>query len=288
MIKYTERAVRGLSYLFRPFNDIDVYVEDTTCLGLYEMLLGRMLNGKAKVSRVFQLGGRARVIEACKSDQAARRRRRLYIIDGDFDAIEGHNAAPKLKHIYQLKTYCSENLVVSDNAVHEVARGTLTNSAAAELATKVNLPLYYSQLMKLGDLLAIYIVARRLDPTLKTSGYNVARFTRRSGKSVTLDEDKIAARVAEIKQNLENGHSKRIVEAELKRAQHLVSARQDAVLRLLSGKTYILPFLHDFLRYRADYQGSRDQLAVQLSRFCELDIDPDFTRAVTSASKSAA
>ncbi len=63
MIQYSSRAIKGLAYLFRRYNDIDVYVEDETCKGLYEILFERMLDRKARISRVFQLRGKEKVIE---------------------------------------------------------------------------------------------------------------------------------------------------------------------------------------------------------------------------------
>jgi hypothetical protein len=111
MIEYSSRAFKAIAFLFQPYNDIDVYVEDETCLGMYELLITRILDNQAKVQRVFQLGGRENVIADCKLNQTTTNRRRLYIIDGDFNAALKKRSTLKLKYLYQLKVYCSENLV---------------------------------------------------------------------------------------------------------------------------------------------------------------------------------
>src|SRR5579859_6472680 len=124
MIEYPKKALRALAFLFRPYNDVDVYVEDEKCRNLYETLLQRMLGDQARIERVIQLGGRDEVIKTCSQDQQAGGRCRLYIIDGDFEFVLGMSA-PQLKYLYRLQVYCSENLVFSELAAIEVAYESL-------------------------------------------------------------------------------------------------------------------------------------------------------------------
>src|SRR5690242_18796316 len=97
LTKYSLKAIKGLSFLFRRYNDIDIYVEDTANRNMYEVLFNRMLEGHAKVERIFQLGGREAVIASCKNDQQDTHRKRIYIVDGDFDYLLG-NSPPNLKY----------------------------------------------------------------------------------------------------------------------------------------------------------------------------------------------
>src|SRR5271165_5002567 len=69
--------------------------------------------------RVNQLGGREKVIDACRLDQQDTGRRKLYLIDGDFNAVLGRRR-PRLKYLYQLKAYCVENILLSEDAVRYV------------------------------------------------------------------------------------------------------------------------------------------------------------------------
>ena len=114
MIEYSARAVRGLAYLFKQYNDVEVYVEDQTCKGMYEVLLGRILGEEAKISRVFQLKGKQNVIDACKADQIDTKRRRIYIIDGDFDSVVGNNIEPDLNYFYQFAKDTNPNQIEKD------------------------------------------------------------------------------------------------------------------------------------------------------------------------------
>ena len=53
MIADSRRAIVVLAYLFRPYNDIDVYVEDETCRNMYVLLINRILEGRARVVQYF-------------------------------------------------------------------------------------------------------------------------------------------------------------------------------------------------------------------------------------------
>ena len=87
MILYSKKAKLGYAFLYRHYNDIDVYVEDTTCVAMWENLLAVIIAGRCRLTRVIQLGGRKNVLDACKNDQQPSNRRRIYIIDGDFGRL---------------------------------------------------------------------------------------------------------------------------------------------------------------------------------------------------------
>ena len=129
MIKYSNRAKLGYARLYRPYNDIDVYVEDTTCRNMYEHLIGRLIEGHGQVKRIIQLGGRSQVIKACASDQTDQNRPRLYVIDGDLDRVRDKREK-RLKHFYKLKVYSSENLLLDDRTLN---RGYFNKSYIGEL-----------------------------------------------------------------------------------------------------------------------------------------------------------
>ncbi len=121
MIEYPRKAFAAVVYLFRHYNDIDVYVEDTTCRNMYEVFINRILANKCRIEHLYQIGGRENVIKACKKDQSPTGRPRLYLVDGDMDVVISHKRNTKLKYFHQLRVFCSENLVLSEKSVHDVA-----------------------------------------------------------------------------------------------------------------------------------------------------------------------
>lgn len=287
MIEYTKRAVVGLAYLFRPYNDIDIYVEDTTCRNMYEVLFERMLSGKARVVRVFQLGGREEVIRACKSDNADTDRPCLYIIDGDYDVVLGV-PAPACQRLYRLNVYCSENLVLTETAVLEVAFECLSNVPRDQVDAIVRFQQFlHGILEKLMPLFVAYVAVQLLDANLETVGFNVSQLLVQESRFPELSADKVAQRVAHMQQKLAQAHSEKEVASAVEGARRTISDCNTHLAKLISGKTYLLPLVYHHLRHKACFLGNLDHLKVRLARYCELDVDPGLLRAVYAAAKGS-
>src|SRR5687767_2319829 len=135
MITYHRRALKALAFLFRPYNDIDVYVEDKVIRNVYEVILTRLLANRARVTRIFSLGGRTEVIEAARRAATGGNRCELYLIDGDLDLLKGVSA-PEITGLYRLNVYCAENLVLCPDACVEVAYEVLADTSKQALAVR--------------------------------------------------------------------------------------------------------------------------------------------------------
>jgi hypothetical protein len=286
VINYSRKAIAGLAYLFRPYNDIDVYVEDTTCRNMYEVLLERMLDGQARVTRVFQLGARNDVMATCKNDQGPGGRPRLYIIDGDFDVVLG-GKPPGLKYLYRLSVYCSENLVFTEAATLEVAFENLTNTSRDDIEATIRFSHFLDDVVeKLTPLLVVYVAARILKANVQTTGFNVTRlFVHRLGFP-RLSASKIMQRIVQVRQELEAISPIEEVKSAMEKAENLIPNSSVDTAKLISGKTYLLPLLYHHLRSRARFSGTLDQLKTRLARYCELDVDPGLLEAVRATSKA--
>ena len=286
MIDYSRKAIVGLAYLFRPYNDIDVYIEDTTCRNMFEVLLDRMLDGQAKVTRIFQLGGRNNVIETCKNNQDGRDRPRLYIIDGDFDAVLGKEP-PRLRYLYRLSVYCSENLVFTEAATLEVAFENLTNASRDKIEATIQFSRFLDDIVhKLTPLLVIYIAAQILNANVQTTGFNVTQLLIQSSGSPRLSASKIKRRIVVVRQELEATNLIEEVKSVMEEAEKLIPDSSVDTAKLISGKTYLLPLLYHYLRKKARFSGTLDQLKTRLARHCELDVDPGLLQAVRATSKA--
>ena len=60
-----QRSLSSQGVLYRPLQDIEVFVEDEGCEVFYEELLGRLIGDECRVFKVFALGGRLKVSEEC-------------------------------------------------------------------------------------------------------------------------------------------------------------------------------------------------------------------------------
>lgn len=286
MITYPRRAITALVYLFRPYNDIDVYVEDTTCRNIYQVLLDRMLGGRARVVRVFQLGGRKEVVEACRGDQGKLGRPRLYLIDGDFDALFG-NELPNLKHLYQLKVFCSENLVITPGALCEVTLECMPNVPREEIDSIVRFSEFLDDVVeKLVPLLVVYGVVYLLGVKVKTTGFNVMQLTVQRSGTPHLSERKVHQRVADIEAELHKAHRKDEVDSAVQKVKAVLPEAPVDCAKLIPGKTYLLPLVFHCLRHKAKFSGTNRQFRVRLARHCELDVDPGLLAAVRQASRN--
>jgi hypothetical protein len=133
MIKYSSRARVAYARLFSPYNDIDVFVEDSTYVGVYERLINKVLSGKAHVTRVTPLGPRSEVEQRARLDTGQNPRPRLYIVDGDLDLL-AFGRQERIEKLYRLKVYSLENLLLEASALEDYcgfAAPSMQNGACA-------------------------------------------------------------------------------------------------------------------------------------------------------------
>lgn len=283
MIAYSPDAEPARAYLLKAFNDIDVFVEDTTCQNMYIRLINRILAGRARINQVFPLGGRDNVVAKCREDQGLRPRRRLYLIDADQDLMLGR-PAPRLKHFYRLSVYCSENLLLSEHAVVTLATEGRTNTAWPEMAISLALrPLLDRAVTTLVPLFVLYGIVLELGLGLETINYSVHRLLEDPADPFTLSERLVRVRILSIIRQIRAHVSARkyrsIRNSILRRIRRNV--RHDSVY--ISGKTYLLPLTHLQLKRVAGLNDSFDRLKVRLAQHCELTIDRGLHRALRNA-----
>ena len=285
MIRYSKKAIKALSYFFRPYNDVDIYVEDTTCRNMWEILVNRILDGNAYVNRIFPLGGREEVVKACRNDQNASSRPRLYIIDGDLDILVG-TKPPKLRHFYRLAAANVENLLFSGNALTELGCECATNCSAKEVEAVIAFESVSKELVrKLCPLFAVYGAASILDGTLQTVSYNVMRLCESGpGRHPVLSSAKVKKRMADLIRELQKAHPKREIEDHIARLGKKMS-ESERPLKYVSGKTHIMPWLHIYLKHKVGFDGDLKQLRTRLARHCTLDADAGLVKAVQKVSK---
>lgn len=285
-MQHPKRALTALVYLFRPYNDIDIYIEDTTCRNMYQILIERILNGRAKLKRVFPLAGRAAVISRCSLDQTDAQRRRLYLIDGDFDTLFGNKVAPNLKHLYQLNVYCVENILFCDHAICELGCECMTNTSKQDIEEIIDFRNFLLNLVSnLKPLLILYGAAHMLEPSLQTFSYNATNLVQQTGKYVELSRTKTKSRCRTLLSELQSSHSIHEIRNAVKHVRSLMPPQEDKVIDLISGKTYLLPLLKFHLRNKVKFGEDLDRLKVRLARYSLLNNDPGLINAIDKTSR---
>lgn len=178
MINYSRRARSAYGRLFRPYNDCDVYVEDTSIVGVHERLINKALLGKGHVQRVIPLGNRREVLEAAKVDITGGGRPRLYVVDGDLDLLaRGRN--PKYPHLYRLQVYEIENLLLELTRLEDYVAVACPKLARGVALARVDVPGLLSEIDQLlPSYFVVLAVARRLKikgPIFKLNPPSVSR-----------------------------------------------------------------------------------------------------------------
>jgi hypothetical protein len=285
VIAYSPDAEPARAYLLKAYNDIDIFVEDATCQNMYVRLIGRILSGKACVNQVFPLHGRDNVIAKCAADQAVRSRRRLYIIDADQDLVRG-KAGPKLKHLYRLSVYCSENLLLSEHAAVTLATECMTNATWPDMAVTIALrPLLDRAIRILVPLFVVYATVRELNLGIETVSCPVQRLLDDINDPNSLSERRVRARILAIIRAIRSQAS----------AARYRSVRNSILRRInrnkrhhsvyISGKSYLLPLAYMQLKRRAGLNEPLDRVKVRLAQHCELSIDRGLRGAILRALK---
>ena len=282
MIAYSTEAEPGRAYLFRNYNDLDVYVEDVACQNMYVRLVNRVLepNGK-RITTVFPLHGRRNLLVSCTADQAPRPRRRIYLMDADQDLILGR-PAPQLNHFHRLNVYCAENLLLSEHAIVTIATECDSNKPwhqmAIDLAFRV---LIEHSLTVLSPLFVTYAIVYELGLTIDTVSFSVHRLLETPNNPLSLSPRLIKNRVRGLIRQIRS----QVSHADYRRARSAATsglrAGTDPSI-FISGKDYLLPLIYLHLRNIAGLRDSSSGFKVRLAQLCELD--PQFSQAILRAS----
>jgi hypothetical protein len=136
MIEYSGAAKIAVATFMRPYNDVDIYVEDQTYKGLYERIINRSIEGRGRVSSVIPIGCRADVERAAANDNGSDGRRKIYIVDGDLDLL-ARGRHEKVPNLHRLSVYAVENLVLSSESVSSYADIVCPHLTSAEASSRV-------------------------------------------------------------------------------------------------------------------------------------------------------
>jgi hypothetical protein len=285
MIAYSPDAEPARAHLLKSANTIDVFVEDSAAQNFYVVLINRMLGKAGRISQVYPLSGRANVLEQCQADQAYRPRKRLYVIDADHDLLLGRGV-PKMKHLFRLSAYCSENLVLSEHAFISIAAECAPSVTWPDLALQLKLRTMLDGAVELLlPLFVVYAAIHELGLGIETVSYSVHRLLSVPGDPATLSRSLIDARilslVRKIRASVAGTRYRKLRDRILRR----MATGDPDLSRYISGKTYLLPLVHLQLRRVAGFNEAIDKLKVRAGHRCELDIDQSFTRAVRRAAR---
>jgi len=272
MLRYPDNVLPTIALFFKSKNDIDIFIEDENDEEFYHVLLSRLLGNKTKINKIISLKGKQKVIEACKNDQTARKRKRTYIVDGDLDLIFDNNIV--LENLFVLERYCIENYLFEENAIVEFLHDELM--IEKERIIKI---LGYKNWLKgisnpLIELFLHYSINHELKNGKKTTSNSVGDLCLQQKKVTILDLEKINSWIETISNEIKEEITEDKYQEIIYDRRNKWTSNIDSLINIVSGKDYLLPLLlFRFAKFKTvgNISLNKDKLRFRLAKYCDLE-----------------
>ncbi len=273
MLHYKNSIIPTIALFFRRNNDIDVFIEDSNDEEFYKTLLMRLVP-ENKISKIISCGCKTNLIEACEADQADRKRRRIYLADGDLDLVFDNNRKD-LHHFFVLDRYCIENFLVNETGIVEVLHGCIVLDRSV-IIKQLTLDSWLESISSyLIELFFHYSISHESQLGLKTVSIGVGTFCKQQPKNVhTLDFLKVEQKIDELKTEIIS-HIGQTAYLELitdRRSRWPLNS--NTLLTIVSAKDYLLPLLafrFKKLKGKVSFNLHFESLRIGLAKSCALD-----------------
>lgn len=267
--RFPERALLSKAVLYRPLQDIDIYVEDESAEVFYTELLKRLVGDDARIATVIPLRGRRNVVRIAQEYSASRPA--LFLIDGDLPWVAGLSL-PSASRLYVHPCYCVENylfceramiqIVVenSGNLTEEVAQEELDWNTLRERLTNLFVPLFVE-----------FATAFSLCPEIKTVSRGIGSVLRsaRSGSPPTIDTDKVTS----VQEEVRTAVLEQVDRTTYNRTRVAIGARIEMIddpLDVVSGKDFLVRVQMFEANRVGGQKVKRRSFVFRLARHCNL------------------
>lgn len=278
MISYSARAAKALGFLKQTYNDIEIFVEDTANPMMWLRLLKCVLPEHIKLQSVNLMGGKSNVINACKMDQSNDNRRKLYIIDADFDHL-ANRRKPRLKHLYRLNSYCVENIILHPHCVAQVCLDCSTSTNQNAAYNEIDYPgMIGAHEELLRSLFLIYAASQEVGAGVPTVQFSIHRLMTKAAGLWHLDAAKVRARIRQVVRDSIRAVGLNAFSS--KRRELQFRSRQLPFDQVVSGKDCILPIVWKRLCSKFGYRGNSEQFKVHLAKEFKSEFEPWLSRRI--------
>jgi uncharacterized protein DUF4435 len=270
--KTSSKSARSI--FFEPFNEIDVYVEDTAegYRKIYRELLNKVFEGKIKIEHVLPLGDRNQVIEECRKNQELGNRKRIYIVDGDLYLINGNDEKSfGLNGLFVLPRYCIENYLIEESAIIEVYYRIDPELDRIQIQSQLDFENWISvNENRLVSLFIIYALCNKY--SIKgTVSYKVSKLFANQGQARgEICEIKNKSRIEELSKTLVDKIGQVRFDQEKKELEERIFKVSDKMIKFVSGKDYLLPLLIDKVKHFVKGNASTLSVKIGLAEYCDI------------------
>jgi len=278
-VRWPAKAVDALAYLFRPLQDIDVYVEDEGSEAFYADFLGRIAPSGLQIERVFALGGARAVREKAESHDFSHRRA-LFLIDGDLAWVRG-DALPQVRGLYRLEGYCIENMLICPHAIAQIL---MENEACDEACAVAMLSFgqWASTVDCLIELFICWAAMNAIDPTVKTVAHGIGAVLDGNCKPPSIDTGKVEALRKEAESVVVAVPGGTLLLDDIRQRVQAMQFPLDCV----SGKDFLLPALQIHLSSLSRARMRRHALEFRLSRHVAHERTAELGKALERAARA--
>jgi hypothetical protein len=280
--RYSDDSKLSVALLYRPYNDIEVYIEDDAGEELYRQILSKTLPEGVRVRRVVSLGGRSGILKELARYDGCSLPPRFFILDGDLDNLVG-NERKLPNHAFRLTQFCIENYLLQEEAVCDIIHDQHCRTSLGEVAARIGFAAWMEQAVEmLSPLFACFAFLQGVvDPPRNTSAiYRMA-----TNKRGELDARKVGDSLLSLTAEAES------------RTTGATVAIHDLLMRMgpswqerkahISGKALLVCLLGHANRLLPKYKLHTENFRFRLAKRCEYPELQPLGRAMISVLRTS-
>lgn len=240
MLRYTEETKRLVSTFLTYRNDVDIYTEDETKdREFYKALFSRLLSPAIKINDVTPLGSKKKVVERCKNEPKGERKK-VFIVDGDIGLINGEKL--EIENLFVLDRYCIENFLIDDISTCNFIYLNCGTKSKEELKLEINFENWLDQYSEcLMNLFIHFAIINSIGE--KFTLYNANKYHIKNYENLVLDINLVNKDIQSLSNEIINLIGIDEYEVKLKELQDKWAINTDNMLKIVSGKDYLIPIL---------------------------------------------
>lgn len=212
----TDSFLDGQDILYKQFNQLNFYVEDTNKEQFYFKVLKKLFPSVA-FEKIFPLNGKDNVIKAAQ--RTINDREKVYLVDLDFDDIL--HRKKHLENLFYLDRYSIENYLIEKQAIFEIIREKDPRQSNEEIEAKFNFTQLESDCLNLlTELSMMFLLIQKHSLGLKFLTINPHRDVNFSNSPASYKTDVYKKYKEQIEEALLNKDGRYTIKAQLRKIKN--------------------------------------------------------------------
>lgn len=270
MLRYSSSAQEIKPLFYRYYNDIDVYVEDTSDEAFYERLLEKIVDDSIRIRKVFAVGGKTKLLgKVNEYIVKPPSRKMIFIADGDFDKILNRKF-PDTKLLYVLKEYCIENFLFEEKAIYNVIQEESPGKKIGQIKAQIRVNKWLEETIdRLAPLFACFIIVQKENIGIPNVKIGVSGFLSNAGIP-KLDMNKVQTYMDKVKTIYETSWEKDF-DIEIEKITKRMGRSWRTRKKYICGKEYLLPLLRFEIKTHFKRDLKLKTLRFRIMNHCRLE-----------------